>query len=159
MTWLPMTGTGTTEFARVFGLRPNLYEDYRAFVSVFRSLQPVNPVVLELCRLRVKQLLGEDVALHIADGARDANGLGREKLNVLERWREAKVFSAAERACLELTEKFVLNPHGITDEDAATVRAHFSDEETVAVLEALAIFDGFTRFRLILGIDPKEREE
>src|SRR5574340_61269 len=43
MTWLPSTAAGLTEFARVFGLRPGLYEDYRAFESVFRSRQPVDP--------------------------------------------------------------------------------------------------------------------
>jgi alkylhydroperoxidase family enzyme len=41
----------------------------------------------------------------------------------------------------------------VSDEDAAAVREHLSDKVMVAFTEALAVFDGFTRFRIILGIE------
>jgi alkylhydroperoxidase family enzyme len=154
MTWLTATVAGATEFDRVFGLRPNLYDDYRAFVSLFWSLRPVDPVILELCRLRIAQLFGCDAELRVRHVPADAAGLTEEKIAALENWRTAGEFSDAERACLAFAEKFVLNPHGVTDEDAAAVTAHLSDKETIAFAEALAVFDGFTRFRIILGIEP-----
>lgn len=158
MTWLTTTGAGATEFDRVFALRPELYEDYRAFVALYGSLQPVDPVIIELCRRRVVQLLGEDAGGHSADLPADANGVSREKIAALDNWRQAGIFSETERACLAFAEKFVLDPHGVSDEDAAAVTARLSAKETVAFLEALAIFDGFTRFRIILGVDPTGKE-
>lgn len=154
MTWLPgaVAGASEFEFDRVFGLRPDLYADYRAFVSVFHSLRPVDPVMLELCRLRIAQLLGGKTKPGSGDLSAEAPALTDEKVAALENWRAAPEFSEAERACLAFAEKFVLDPHGVTDEDAAAVTAHLSAREMVAFSEALAIFDGFTRFRIILGI-------
>ena len=58
-----------------------------------------------------------------------------------------------ERACLRLADQFVLDPHGVSDADAAEVAAHLSPSDMVAFIEALALLDGFTRFRLILGVE------
>ena len=52
-----------------------------------------------------------------------------------------------------MAERFVLDPRGVSDADAAAVTAHLSPAQTVALIEALAVFDGFTRFRAILGVD------
>ena len=148
MSWLPASAPGATAFDRVFGLRPDLYEQYRAFAYLFWSRRPVDPVLLELCSARVAQLLGCDSAL----SSRSGHTLD-ERIAALETWQDAMVFSDVERACLAFAEKFVLDPHGITDADAAAVTAHLSAAEVVAFAEALALFDGFTRFRIILGVD------
>jgi hypothetical protein len=47
----------------------------------------------------------------------------------------------------------VLDPHGVDDADTAAVAAHLPPPAMVALIEALALFDGFTRFRLILGVE------
>ncbi len=156
MTWLSATVPGATEFDRVFGLRPNLYDDYRSFVSLFWSLQPFDPVILDLCRLRIAQLLAGDAVPRPAQPSTGGIEPPPEKIAALEHWREASVFSEKERACLAFAEKFVLQPHGVTDEDAAAVTAHLSDKEMIAFAEALAVFDGFTRFRIVLGIESGE---
>ncbi|MBP1686221.1 MAG: hypothetical protein H6Q33_2364 [Deltaproteobacteria bacterium] len=153
MTWLTATAPGATEFDRVFGLRPALYDDFQNFLSLFWSLRPIDPVILELCRRRVAQLLGGGAVPPIGQGSTGVSEAPPEKIAALEQWREAVAFSEGERACLAFVEKFVLQPHGVTDEDAAAVREHLSDKEMVAFTEALAVFDGFTRFRIILGIE------
>ncbi len=153
MTWLTATAPGETEFDRVFGLRPGLYEDFRNFFSLFWSLRPIDPIILELCRLRIAQVLGGDAVPSFDQAVTGASALPPEKIAALEDWRQAAVFSDRERACLAFAEKFVLQPHGVTDEDAAAVTAHLSDKEMIAFTEALAVCDGFTRFRIILGIE------
>ena len=112
-------------FANNFELRPELFADYRAFEDAVCAA--VDPRLVELCRARVGYLLGaRDTAIEpTTDG---------------------------ERAVLKLADKFVLDPHGVTDADAAAVAAHLSPAAMVALVEALALFDGFTRFRLILGV-------
>ena len=144
MSWI-LGGDDHSSFAAVFGLRPNLYAEYQRFEALLWSRRPVDPTVLELCRHRIAQLLGD-----AAEPPRDT-GLA-EKVAALDAWKTAPGFSAVERACLTFAEKFVLSPHSITDADAAAVTAHLSAKEMVAFTEALALFDGFTRFRIILGV-------
>ena len=112
-------------FASNFELRPQLFADYRAFEECVCGA--LDPHLVALCRGRVAYLLGgRDTAIEPA--------------------------SDCERACVKLADKFVLDPHGVTDADAAAVAAHLSPAAMVALVEALALFDGFTRFRLILGV-------
>ena len=153
MTWLPETASGATPFARAFGVCPELLAKFEAFAELFWSRRPVDPVVLELCRLRIAQVLGCDAELAVRRAEARAAGLTEGRIATLDGWRDAPDFSAVERACLAFAEKFTLDPHGVTDADAAAVAAHLSPPEMVAFTEALAVFDGFTRFRLILGIE------
>jgi hypothetical protein len=133
MTWLPRTAAGATEFDRVLGLCPALRDDLSAFTDLFQTLGPVDSALLERCRAHVAAVFGAATDVPAAGDGSDA-----------------------ERACLAFAEKFVLDPHGISDADAAAVTAHLSAPEMVAFVEALAILDGFTRFRVILGIEPAD---
>jgi alkylhydroperoxidase family enzyme len=156
MGWLPAAcEDAQTSLDAVFGLRPNLYEDFRRFYGLFWERRLVEPVPLELCRLRVAQLLGCASELAVRyQPALDA-GLTEEKVARLASWRDDPTFDAAERACLSFAEKFVADPHAIDDADAAAVVEQLGDAGTVALTEALALFDGFARFRAVLGIEPR----
>jgi alkylhydroperoxidase family enzyme len=133
----------------VFGLRPDLYARYREFASLFWSRRSVEPVLLELCRLRVARLLG----CAPMPAAGETGGPSEGRLAALEDWVASDAFTERERACLAFTDRFILDPHAITDDDAAAVARHLPAAEMVAFTEALALFDGFTRFCAILGID------
>jgi AhpD family alkylhydroperoxidase len=154
MSWLPREAGGETPLDRSFGLRPNLYAAYRDFVALFWERKLLDPVLLELCRLRVAQLLGCEPELAVRYAPAREAGLGEEKIAELERWWRSPRFDAAERACLRFAEGFVQDPHAITDEDAAAVRDAVGEPGLVALSEALAIFDGFSRFRTLLGVEP-----
>ena len=155
MSWLPALSPGVTPLDRVLGLRPNLHADVRTLLAVFVERRLIDPVVLELCRLRVAQLLGCASELAIRwQPARDA-GLDDGKIALLSRWPTDPSFTDAERACLTVAERFVLDPHGLTDDEAAAARAHLGDAGVVALLEALALFDGLARFRVMLGVAPE----
>lgn len=113
-------------FASNFELRSQLFADYRAFEDAVCSV--LQPRIVELCRARVGYLLGaQDTSIEPTNDS--------------------------ERACLKLADKFVLDPHGVTDRDVAAVAAHLEPAAVVALVEALALLDGFTRFRLILGVE------
>lgn len=140
-------------FADTFALRPELYADYRAFAERFWADRLVEPTLLELCRIRVAQLLGCAGEARRRTPAAVAAGLDEARVAALAGWPRSPLFSPAERACLRLTEGFVLDPHGVSDAEAAAVAAHLPPPEMMALIEALALFDGFTRFRLILGVE------
>ena len=153
MTWLPELADGDTGLDRVFGLRPDLYDAFRAFYAVFWTRELLDPIVLELCRLRVAQLLGCVVEQQVRYApARDA-GLTESQIAALPRWPDDTRFSEAQRAALAFAEQFVLDPHGVDDELRDTVIDHFEIAGLTALCEALALFDGFSRFRIVLGVD------
>jgi alkylhydroperoxidase family enzyme len=156
-TWLPEQasglGTDATGFDRAFRLRPDLYGPFREFYAVFWRDRLVDPVVLELCRLRVAQLLGCASELHVRYDPAVRAGLTEEMVDELARWPTSEHFTDARRAALAFAEQFVIDPQGIKGAVRDELRAHFALPEVVAITEALALFDGFIRFRLVLGVD------
>ena len=152
MSWLPEQAEGASEFERVFGLRENLFAAWREFASLLWTARLAPPVLLQLVQLRVRQLHGLDLAgTHRMSEALDA-GWDEARVAELETWWKSERFDATERACLRLAEQFVLDAKGITDAEVAPVREALGDATVVALVEALAIFDGFTRFQKMLGI-------
>ena len=156
MTWLPEQAPGRTGFERVLGLRPELRDDFEAFADLIWNRGGLSPVTLELCRLRVAQILGCDGELRRRSASAQAAGLTEETIAALDDWRNSERFYPPEQACLALTEKFVLDPRGVSDADVAAVTAHLSPAQVVALVEALALLDGFMRFRAILAADAAD---
>jgi alkylhydroperoxidase family enzyme len=156
-TWLPEQADGlpsdATGFDRVFGLRPDLYAPFREFYAVFWRDRLVDPVVLELCRLRVAQLLGCASELEVRYEGALRGGLTEQMVLDLARWPTSEHFTEAHRAALGFAEQFVIDPQGIKGPVRDELRAHFALPEVVAITEALALFDGFIRFRLVLGVE------
>jgi alkylhydroperoxidase family enzyme len=149
VSWL---GTGP-RLDQVFGLRPELYEAWRAFRDVFWERGLVDPVILELCRLRVAALHECRAELATRTPTARAAGLDEAKIASLPDWATDPRFDPRERACLRFAEQFVLDAQGVSDADAAAVTSALGDPGLVALVEALALFDGFCRFRLVLGVE------
>lgn len=140
--WLPTPEGDGPELDRVLGLRPDLAVAHRAFTAVFADLLPAT--VHEACRIRVAQVLGRpDLAVDGADPDRVA---------AVARWWEPGAVTPDEAAVLALAEQFVVDPHGVTAEQRATVRDRFGEPGLVAVVEWLALLDGIVRFATVLGV-------
>lgn len=150
MTWLPASGPGETDFERAFALRPELFAAWRDFASLFWTRRLVDPVLLELCRLRIAAMLGarQPLGLRMPEAKLD-----EARIALLDSWWTHDSFSETERACLRFAERFALDPKEISDADAAAVVAALGDAGMVAFVEALAIFDGFARFMRFLEIE------
>ena len=157
MSWLPLpaAATGADPFEQVFALRPNLFEAWRAFSRLFWTRRLVDACLLELCRLRIAQLLGARYPQSVRTPEALGAGLREDRIAALASWWTSDAFGAAERACLRFAEQFVIDAKGIADADAAAVVAALGDAGTVAFVEALAIFDGFSRFCCSLDIEPR----
>jgi len=155
MSWLPLPSpaAGRDPFESVFALRPNLFEAWRDFSALFWTRRLVEPVALELCRLRVAQLLGARYPQSVRTPEALAAGLREARIAALSSWWTRHDFGETERACLRFAEQFVLDAKGITDADAAAVVGALGDAGTVAFVEALAIFDGFSRFCCSLDVE------
>lgn len=144
---------GATPFERVFSLRPNLLEDFRRFYALFFEAGALDPALLELCRLRIAQIHGCEAELRVRYRPAQEAGLDEAKIAALADAERSPLYGEAERAAIALAELFTVDAHAITDADAARVVRALGEPGTVALVEALALFDGFTRFRLMLGVE------
>ncbi len=152
--WIPERAVGDTEFARVFGLRANLFAHFGDFYARLWDPMVMDPVVVELCRLRVARLVGCAAELAVRSGPAVDGGLTEDDVAALASWPTSTRFDDTTRACLGFTEQFVIDPSGIGPGDRAAVRAAVGYSRLVGLTQAVAAFDGFARFRAILEIAP-----
>lgn len=73
------------------------------------------------------------------------------RLNLVAAWREATVFTDAERAALELTEQGtrLADTGGVTDEVWANAAKHHDAEQLTALVSLIAVINAFNRLNVI----------
>ncbi|MYX06714.1 carboxymuconolactone decarboxylase family protein [Streptomyces sp. SID8375] len=107
----------------------------------------------ELVRLRASQINGCGFCtdMHSKDAA--AAGETSVRLHLVAAWREATVFTEAERAALELTEqgtRIADAAGGVTDEAWANAAKHYDEEQLAALVCAIALINAFNRANIII---------
>jgi AhpD family alkylhydroperoxidase len=107
----------------------------------------------ELVNLRASQINGCAYCtdMHTKDAAHA--GESQVRLNLVATWREATVFSEAERAALELTEqgtRLADSPGGVTDEVWENAARHYDDEQLGALVSLIATINAFNRMNVIV---------
>ncbi|MEU9954947.1 carboxymuconolactone decarboxylase family protein [Streptomyces sp. NPDC050982] len=129
--------------------------------KVMRHLNSANKVVAEstlpvatqeLVKIRASQINGCGFCtdMHIKDAV--AAGETQQRLNLVAVWREAKVFTDAERAALEIAEQGtrIADAAGGVPDDAWTRAAKYFDEDQLAALiSLLAIINAYNRINVI----------
>jgi alkylhydroperoxidase family enzyme len=150
MTWLAGVPEGDTDWDRLASLRPEAFDALAAVVAA--AWQDTDPELLELARLRIATLLRNtgEPARHTA-GPSQA-GLSQTKVADLASWPTSPQFTARERACLALTEQFVMDANGVTDALVAQVTEHLGAEGCYAFVDAVSVLETFQRACLTLGI-------
>jgi alkylhydroperoxidase family enzyme len=74
------------------------------------------------------------------------------RINMVAAWREATVFTEAERAALELTEqgtRIAGAPEGVSDEAWANAAKHYDDEQLGALVALIALINAWNRLNVI----------
>ncbi|MET8809937.1 carboxymuconolactone decarboxylase family protein [Streptomyces sp. NPDC004546] len=109
-------------------------------------------VIQELVKLRASQINGCGFCtdMHSKDAAHA--GETPQRLNLVATWREAKMFSDAERAALELAEqgtRIADAAGGVTDEAWANAAKHFDDEQLTALISLIAVINAYNRINVI----------
>ncbi|MFJ5037716.1 carboxymuconolactone decarboxylase family protein [Streptomyces parvulus] len=106
----------------------------------------------ELVKIRASQINGCGFCLdmHTKDAAKA--GETSLRLNLIAAWREAKVFTDAERAALELTEqgtRIADSGGGVTDEAWADAVRHYDEDQLTALVGLIAIINAYNRMNVI----------
>jgi AhpD family alkylhydroperoxidase len=107
----------------------------------------------ELVKLRASQINGCGFCtdMHTKDAAQA--GETSTRLNLVAAWREATVFTDAERAALELTEqgtRIADAAGGVTDEARANAAKHYDEDQLAALVSQIAIINAFNRANVIV---------
>ena len=107
----------------------------------------------ELVKLRASQINGCGFCtdMHIKDALHA--GESQQRLSLVAAWREAKVFTEAERAALELAEqgtRIADAAGGVTDEAWANAARHYDDEQLIALVAAIALINAYNRMNVII---------
>jgi alkylhydroperoxidase family enzyme len=151
MTWLRDLPEADTDWDRLAALSPDVMTALSDLVAA--AWESTDPVVLELARLRIAKLLGSPGQLARRNaGAREA-GLTEAKVADLAAWPTSPLFTERERACLSLTEQFVVDANGVTDDQVAQVTEHLGPAGCYAFVEAVSVLETFQRACLTLGIE------
>jgi AhpD family alkylhydroperoxidase len=106
-----------------------------------------------LCMIRASQINGCSVCtdMHTKDAAHAGETTGR--LNLVAAWREAKAFTDAERAALELTEqgtRIADAAGGVSDEAWANAAKHYDDDQLAALVSLIAVINAYNRLNVIV---------
>ncbi|MGW6272883.1 MULTISPECIES: carboxymuconolactone decarboxylase family protein [unclassified Streptomyces] len=107
----------------------------------------------ELVKIRASQINGCGFCTDMH--TKDATHAGETatRLNLVAAWREAKVFSDAERAALELTEqgtRIADAAGGVTDEAWADAAKHYDDDQLAALVSLIALINAYNRVNVIV---------
>ncbi|MFG3281396.1 carboxymuconolactone decarboxylase family protein [Streptomyces sp. NPDC048111] len=106
----------------------------------------------ELVSLRASQIngCGWCIDMHTKEAA--AAGESAVRLHLVAAWREATVFTEAERAALAFAEegtRLADAAEGVTDETWAGVRKHYDDNQVAALLALVALINAANRLAVI----------
>jgi AhpD family alkylhydroperoxidase len=107
----------------------------------------------ELVKIRASQINGCAFCtdMHTKEAARA--GETAVRLNLVATWREAKVFTEAERAALELAEqgtRIADAAGGVTDEAWANAAKHYDEDQLAALVSLIALINAFNRLNVIV---------
>jgi AhpD family alkylhydroperoxidase len=106
----------------------------------------------ELVKIRASQINGCGFCIDMHTKEAAAAGETSLRLNMIAAWREATVFSDAERAALELAEqgsRIADAAGGVPDEVWENAAAHYDEDELAALVCVIAIINTFNRLNVI----------
>ncbi|MFB6958556.1 carboxymuconolactone decarboxylase family protein [Streptomyces sp. NPDC056309] len=117
------------------------------------SDSPLPASTQELVKIRASQINGCGFCLdmHTKDAAHA--GETAVRLNMVAAWREAKVFTEAERAALELAEqgtRIADAAGGVTDEAWANAAKHYDEDQLAALVTLIAMINAYNRLNVIV---------
>jgi AhpD family alkylhydroperoxidase len=105
-----------------------------------------------LVEIRASQVNGCAVCVDMHTKDAEHAGETSVRLNLVAAWREATVFTEAERAALELAEqgtRIADAAGGVTDEAWANAAEHYDEDQLVALVSLVALMNTWNRLNVI----------
>ena len=150
MTQTLETKTATRRL-NIYKVSPGLYDAMMSLSTA--AAKDVDPTIGELIKIRASQInhCAFCLDMHTKDAAKA--GETSTRLNLVATWREATVFTDAERAALELCEqgtRVADAAGGVTDDVWANAARHFDEDQLAALVFTIALINAFNRGNVIV---------
>ncbi|MGX5211072.1 carboxymuconolactone decarboxylase family protein [Streptomyces violaceus] len=138
----------------VFAL-PGAGKVIKQFSALGRAVveSPLPAVTRELVSLRVSQINGCAVCIDMHTKEATAAGESSVRLHLVAAWREATVFTEAERAALELAEqgtRIADGAGGVPDEVWERAAKHYDEEQLAALVTLIGFMNTANRLNVML---------
>jgi AhpD family alkylhydroperoxidase len=107
----------------------------------------------ELVKIRASQINGCGFCTDMHTKDATAAGESQQRLHLVAAWREATVFTEAERAALELTEqgtRIADAAGGVTDEAWLNAAKHYDEEQLTALVCLIAHINTYNRLNVLV---------
>jgi AhpD family alkylhydroperoxidase len=133
---------------------PTAGKALKYFLSAGKALKdsPLPAATQELVALRVSQINGCAVCIDMHTKEAAAAGETSVRLNLVAAWREATVFTEAERAALELAEegtRVADAASGVSDEVWTYAAKHYAEEQLTALVVLVSFMNMVNRLNII----------
>jgi alkylhydroperoxidase family enzyme len=152
MTYVTNLAAGPTELDRVWRLRPQYYELF--MTDYHRSIERLDPGLIEVCRLWMATLLGSKLDLSMRYKPALAAGLTEAKVKELANYARSPLFTQQERVCLDFAEQFAIQSSNITDDDVKRLSGVLSWEDVIYFIKALNALEQLSRSSTVFDIQP-----
>jgi AhpD family alkylhydroperoxidase len=142
--------------ARIDFTSSRILQDFVRRINATSAVVPkgtLPPGLANLVLTRASQINGCAVCVDMHTKDAEHEGEASVRLNLLAAWRDAKVFTDAERAALELTEqatRIADAAGGVTDEAWANAASYYNADQLAALVTMLAVINAYNRFNVIL---------
>jgi AhpD family alkylhydroperoxidase len=106
----------------------------------------------ELVKIRASQINGCSGCTDMHTKDAEHAGETRVRLNLVAAWRDATVFTEAERAALEVTEqgtRLADAAGGVTDDAWANAAKHYDEDQLAALVCLIALINTYNRLNVI----------
>ncbi|MEV8020373.1 carboxymuconolactone decarboxylase family protein [Streptomyces sp. NPDC086554] len=133
---------------------PVMAKAVQGFVSAGKAVaeSALPAATRELVLLRVSQINGCGFCIDMHTKEAEAAGETSVRLHLVAAWRDATVFTDAERAALALAEegtRLADAADGVSDEVWANAAKHYDEEQLGALVSVIAIINAFNRLNVI----------
>ncbi|WP_328923813.1 carboxymuconolactone decarboxylase family protein [Streptomyces sp. NBC_00190] len=133
---------------------PTAGKALKYFMSAGKALKdsPLPAATQELVALRVSQINGCAACIDMHTKEAAAAGESSVRLHLVAAWREATVFSEAERAALELAEqgtRVADSAGGVSDEVWTRAARHYDEEQLTALVVLVSMMNMANRLNII----------
>ncbi len=123
----------------------------RDIESALWNQDVLSPPILELCRLRIAQILCCAPALDHRTPQAVAAGFDESLVHSMTRWPTDPGFDSRTRACLGYAEQLLIDAQEVSDEQARDVIAEIGEGDFLVLTYACGLFETTQRARLIMG--------
>jgi AhpD family alkylhydroperoxidase len=148
----------TTIPARRLQLSQVAARQYAAMFRLSTSVE-IDHELRGLVDIRASQLNGCAFCLDMHWRGARAAGESEERLYMLGSWRESTLYSARERAALELCEAITLITDGHVPEDVwERARAAFDEHELSQLMFAITVINAWDRLNITTRLEPGHYE-